>query len=63
MAEAIKVPRLLTVKQAAQATGLPRWRLYALLAEGTGPAAMRVGKTYRISEHALIRWIEDQHAA
>jgi len=62
MAETTKVPRLLTIKQASQATGLPIWRLYELLARGEGPAHMKVGRTIRVSEVALVTWIEAQHA-
>ena len=62
MASETGVPRLLTIRQASEATGLPRWRLYELLARGEGPASMRIGKTFRISEAALIAWIEERSA-
>jgi excisionase family DNA binding protein len=55
------VPRLLRVREAAELTGIERWRLYSLLAEGNGPPHMRVGRTIRISAVALIAWIERQH--
>ena len=60
MASETGVPRLLSVKQVAQVTGLQRWRVYELLARGEGPASMRIGKTFRISEAALIAWIEQR---
>jgi excisionase family DNA binding protein len=50
--------RLLTVREASRATGLQVWRLYQELAEGTGPAHMRVGRTIRISAGSLLEWIE-----
>lgn len=61
--DTVKVPRLLTIRQVAEVTGLPRWRVYELLARGEGPASMRIGKTFRISEAALVQWIEQRHAA
>lgn len=59
----MNVPRLLRVREAAEVTGIEKWRLYALLKRGEGPAHMRVGRTIRISETALVEWIERQHAA
>jgi excisionase family DNA binding protein len=55
------VPRLLRIREAAERTGIQRWRLYELIARGEGPPHMRVGKTIRISEVALIEWIEREH--
>ncbi len=56
-----QVPKLLSVKQAAERTGIQRWRLYALLKADKGPRNMRIGRTIRISEAALVEWIETQH--
>ena len=61
MGSETKVPRLLTIQEASEQTGLPRWRLYELIARGTGPACMRVGRTIRISAAALVHWIEQGH--
>lgn len=61
MASETGVPRLLSIKQVAEVTGLQRWRLYELLARGEGPRSMRIGKTFRISEAALVAWIEERH--
>jgi len=58
-----KLPRLLTVRQASLALGVPCWRLYEVLARGTGPRCMRLGRTYRISEVELVRWIESRHGS
>jgi len=55
------VPRLLRVSEVAQATGLEKWRVYALLKAGKGPRSMRVGRIIRVSEVALAEWIEEQH--
>jgi excisionase family DNA binding protein len=63
MGEIQKVPRLLRIKEVAEKTGLARWRLYELIGRGEGPPHMRVGKTIRVSEAALVRWIEEQHGA
>ena len=60
---ATTVPRLLRVREAAEVTGLERWRLYELIARGEGPKHMRVGRTIRISEAALVEWIEERHGA
>jgi len=57
----VAVPRLLRVREAAELTGIERWRLYALIAEGKGPPHMRVGRTIRISEISLVEWIEQKH--
>jgi excisionase family DNA binding protein len=56
------VPRLLRIKEVAELTGLPCWRLYELIERGEGPPHMRVGRTIRISEAALVEWIERQHS-
>ena len=53
-----QVPKLLTVAQVAQATGMRKWLLYELIARGKGPPTMRFGRSIRISEPALIEWIE-----
>ena len=57
------VPRLLRIKEVAKVTGLEPWRLYELIAAGAGPSYMRIGRTIRISEAELARWIDAGHAA
>ncbi len=59
----VTVPRLLRVREAAEVTGIEKWRLYEIIKRGEGPAHMRVGRTIRISETALVEWIERQHVA
>ena len=59
--EKTQIPKLLYVRQAAELTGIQRWRFYQLIKSGEGPRHMRVGKTIRISEHALAEWIDEQH--
>jgi excisionase family DNA binding protein len=54
------VPRLLTLREAATALGVPRWRLYELCKKKKIPS-MKIGKTYRFSEAALAEWIVEQH--
>lgn len=58
-----RIPKLLTLREVEEMIGVPRWRLYQLLAEGKGPPHMKIGNTIRISEVALAEWIEQQHAA
>ena len=58
---ATQVPRLLYVREAAELTKIQRWRFYDLIRQGKGPRHMRIGKTIRISEHALAEWIDEQH--
>jgi excisionase family DNA binding protein len=53
---------LLRVKEVAALTGIEVWRLYDLIAQGAGPRHMRIGRTIRVSEAALARWIEEQHS-
>jgi excisionase family DNA binding protein len=53
------VPKLLTPRQVAKATGLQLFRVYELIREH-GLPTIRVGRTYRVSEHALAAWIEEQ---
>lgn len=60
MSSDVKVPRLLTVRQFAELTGLDRWRIYELIKQGKGPPHLRVGSTYRIPEDAAARWIQEQ---
>lgn len=60
MASEVKVPRLLRIKEVEEQTGLARWRLYELIAEGKGPPVLRIGKTFRVPEDALVKWIEQQ---
>ena len=57
------VPKLLRVAEVAELTGIEKWRLYDLLKSGEGPRYMRIGKIYRISEAALVEWIEARHQA
>lgn len=58
--ESVKVPKLLTVRQLAAATGIPKWRIHELCAQGKGPPHLRVGKTYRFAEDAVVEWIKEQ---
>jgi len=60
MSNDVRVPRLLRIKEVAKLTGLAPWRLYEQLARGEGPPHMRVGKTIRVPEDALVKWIEKQ---
>ena len=59
----VVVPRLLRVREAAALTGIEDWRFYELLKQGKGPRSMRLGRIIRISEFALVQWIEAEHSA
>lgn len=59
---AVLVPRLLRVREAAEMTGLERWRLYDLIKRGEGPPHLRVGRTIRIPDTSLARWVEERAA-
>ena len=60
MSNDVKVPRLLRLKEVEKLTGLERWRLYQLFAEGKGPPHLRVGKVIRVPADGLVKWIEQQ---
>jgi len=60
MSNDVRVPRLLRIREVVKLTGIESWRLYELIARGEGPPHMRVGKTLRIPEDALVKWIEEQ---
>lgn len=51
---------MLTARELAAATGLPRWRIHELVAQGKGPKHMRVGRTLRFSEPDVLAWIADE---
>jgi excisionase family DNA binding protein len=54
-----EVPRLLTIKEASEAMGLPPWRVYQLVKRGEGPRVVRLGKrAMRVTESALCEWIQ-----
>lgn len=56
----VRVPRLLRVRELVQMTGIQKFRWYELFEQGKGPRHMRIGKTIRVPEDALVRWIEEQ---
>ncbi len=60
MAGEMGVPKLLSIRQLEERTGVARWRWYELIARGKGPPTMRLGRTLRVSEAALAQWIEEQ---
>ena len=53
---------LLRAEEAAQALGIGRSKLYALLAAGELPV-VRIGRSTRIPAAALQRWVEERTAA
>jgi len=59
MSESVKIPKLLTVRQLAEATGLAPWRIHELCAQRKLPH-MRVGRTLRFAEDVIVQWIAEQ---
>lgn len=57
MTATTSLPRLLTADEVADATGLPKARVYELAREGDMPA-VHLGRAVRFSETALLAWIE-----
>jgi excisionase family DNA binding protein len=52
--------RTLTTHEVSLATGIKRWRVLQLIAEGKGPRHFRVGKTIRVRVKDLESWLEAQ---
>lgn len=52
----VRIPKLLTVPQLSERTGLAPWRIYELCAQGKLPH-LRIGKTYRFAEDVVVQWI------
>lgn len=61
--ESTKLPRLLTVRELAAATGLPRWRIHELVAKGDAPPHLRIGRTIRFPEDEVAAWIRARTGA
>jgi excisionase family DNA binding protein len=54
--------RTLTVKQLAEATGIQKWRIHQLVAEGHGPPHFRVGSVIRFRVTDVLKWMQQQTA-
>lgn len=52
-----RIPRLLTADEVAEATSLPKARVYELARTGEMPS-VRLGRAVRFAESALLAWIE-----
>jgi excisionase family DNA binding protein len=52
----MRVPKLLSVREAASTVGLARSTLYGLIASNSFPH-IRVGKSIRVPYHAINDWI------
>jgi excisionase family DNA binding protein len=52
-----RLPRLLSVRAISEATTLPLSTVYDLIANGEFPA-VRIGRSIRVPEADLARWIE-----
>lgn len=57
----VGLTKLLRVPDVVRLTGLEKWRVYDLVSSEEIPY-MRIGRTIRFSEAALVAWIEEQHA-
>jgi predicted DNA-binding transcriptional regulator AlpA len=60
MSTETRVPKLLTVRQLHEATGLATWRIYEMVAKGEAPPHMRVGQTLRFPEDGVVQFIREQ---
>lgn len=54
--------RTLTVKGAAELTGIQVWRIYELIAANEGPPHFRLGRTIRFRVPDVKNWLEEQTA-
>ncbi len=52
--------RLLSIKELAEKTGVAKWRWYETIAAGKGPPVVRLGRTLRVSEASLAKWLTAQ---
>ena len=53
---------LLTIPQVCEMTGFSRSLIYLLLDKPGGIPAIRIGRTVRVTVHALEQWIESHHS-
>ncbi len=53
---------LLTIPEVCALTGFSRSLIYLLLDKPDGIPAIRIGRTVRVTVHALEQWIENHHA-
>lgn len=56
--QSVIIAHLLRVEDVAHRLSLSRARIYQLIAEGVLPS-VRVGRSVRVPEHLLRRWIEE----
>ena len=50
------LPRLLSLRQVAEQTSIPRTTLYTLVARGEIPV-VRIGRSLRVDEQDVLAWI------
>jgi len=55
-------PILLKATEAARTLNVSRSKLYELMAAGSLPGVVKIGRSVRISRSALERWVRDQIA-
>jgi excisionase family DNA binding protein len=60
MDDEVKGLRLLTTKELAAATGIPKWRIHEIVSRGEGPPSLRIGRTYRFPIAGVQEWIRQQ---
>ena len=51
----------LKVPEVAQILRIARGRAYEMVATGTIPGAVKIGRSVRVSRRELERWLEEQH--
>ena len=52
----------LSLAEASTVAGISRSRMYQLLADGTGPRSLRIGRRHLIRLAALNEWLADLEA-
>lgn len=58
MSNTTTIPRLLTSKELAEATGLSLWTVWELVKKGKGPPHVRIGRGFRFPENGVGPWLD-----
>jgi excisionase family DNA binding protein len=59
---AVRVPRMLTVDELAERTGIPRSRIYQLIKDKQGPRVVQIESRYWFAEDSVREWIREREA-
>jgi hypothetical protein len=55
----VRVPRLLSVRELARITSVPRWRIYEMVRQRKSPPFLRIGATRRERDQTVGRTSEE----